>query len=151
MMHDRQMTDFHRSGPDPETIVKHILEQFPDTDVVAMPGAWFFSLDPEKHWPNYATLVTTEEFDAAPNLLPPGAFRLSLGLDRATFERVTAHTKDLDAMTLDRLVPHPVYGAQRWVCVLNPSARLFEAEAAPLIAIAHHRLAAQRARHPARP
>src|SRR5690349_11726727 len=42
-------------GPEPEAIIRTILERFPDTDVVAAFNAWFFSIDPETHWPNFAT------------------------------------------------------------------------------------------------
>ena len=50
-------------GPDPEAITRIIRETWPETDVVENPGAAFFSLDPEKHWPNFATIVTTDEHD----------------------------------------------------------------------------------------
>jgi predicted DNA-binding protein (MmcQ/YjbR family) len=31
-----------------------------------------------------------------------------------------------DFTALDRLMPHPVYGRNHWVCVLNPSEATFE-------------------------
>ena len=34
MFHDRDMTATDRSGPDPEAIVTHITETWPETDVV---------------------------------------------------------------------------------------------------------------------
>jgi hypothetical protein len=37
------------TGPDPETILTYMTTTYPTTDVVTIPGAWFFSLDPEKH------------------------------------------------------------------------------------------------------
>ena len=86
MFHDREMTTNDRSRPDPEAIVSYITETWPETDVVEAMNAWFFSLDPEKHWPNYATLVTTDEHDEASNLSRPGVFRLNMGVDRETFE-----------------------------------------------------------------
>jgi len=43
------------TGPDPEAIIGYLTATYPATDVVTIPAAWFFSLDPEKHWPNYAT------------------------------------------------------------------------------------------------
>ena len=59
------------SGPTPETIVGYILETYPETDVVEAMDAWFFSLDAEKHWPNYATIVTTDAHDDASDLSRP--------------------------------------------------------------------------------
>ena len=63
MVHDRDMTNFEPSGPGPDTVVGYITETWPETDVVQAMNAWFFSLDPEKHWPNYATVVTTDEHE----------------------------------------------------------------------------------------
>ena len=83
---DEQLPD----GPDPATIIDYLRTTYPETDTVEAMHAWFFSLDAETHWPNYATLVTTDEHDQASDLERPGVFRLNLGVDRATFERVDA-------------------------------------------------------------
>ena len=107
MVHDRGMTTNDRPGPDPEAIVSYITETWPETDVVQAMNAWFFSLDPEKHWPNYATLVTTDEHDEASNLSRPGAFRLNMGVDRETFERVAEANPDPDYTTLRHGPPPP--------------------------------------------
>ena len=135
------------SGPDPETIVTYIQETYPETDTVIAMNAYFFSLDPEKHWPNYATLVTTDEHDDASDLDRPGAFRLNLGVDRETFDRIAAADPDPDYTAVDRLLPHPVYGQQHWISIVNPSEETFRENVIPLIALAHDRLAAVRARH----
>jgi hypothetical protein len=47
----------------------------------------------------------------------------------------------------DRLLPHPVYAKQLWISILNPSDATFRDVVLPLIAEAHDRLAAVRARH----
>ncbi len=141
------MHDPAPAGPGPETVVDHILQTYPETDVVEAYNAWFFSLDPEKHWPNYATIVTTDEHDQASDLSRAGVFRLNLGVDRETFERIAAADPDPDFTAFDRLFPHPVYAAQRWISIVNPSEATWRAVVVPLIALAHDRLAAQRARH----
>jgi hypothetical protein len=51
------------TGPDSEAVIQSIRETYPDADVVQALGATFFSLDPEKHFPNFATIVTTDEHD----------------------------------------------------------------------------------------
>jgi len=79
------------AGPDPEAIIAYLTTTYPATDAVTMPGAWFFSLDPEKHWPNYATIVTNDEHDQASDLERPGVFRLNLSVDKATFQRYVGH------------------------------------------------------------
>lgn len=135
------------SGPDPETIVRYIQQTYPETDTVEAMNAYFFSLDPEKHWPNYATLVTTDEHDDASDLDRPGVFRLNLGVDRETFERIASADPEPDYAAFDRLLPHPVYGQQHWISIVNPSEETFRETVIPLIALAHDRLAGLRARH----
>jgi hypothetical protein len=135
------------AGPDPATIVEYILDTYPDADLVEAMNAYFFSLDAEKHWPNFATLVTTNEHDDASDLDRPGVFRLNLGVDRPTFEQIAAAEPDPDFTALDRLLPHPVYGQQLWISILNPTHDTFERTVIPLIALAHDRLAATHARH----
>jgi len=137
------------TGPDPEAISRTIRETWPETDVVAALGAVFFSLDPEKHWPNFATIVTTDEHDEGTpsNLSRPGVFRLNIGVSRATFQRVVGSTTEPDYAAFDRLLPHPVYARQLWISILNPSDATFRDIVLPLLTEAHDRLAAQRARH----
>lgn len=138
------------SGPNPETITSYIKETYPETVVLEMTGTWFFSLD-EKHWPNFATIVTSDEHDQASNLSRPGVFRLNIGVDRATFKRITESAPEPDYTELDRLLPHPVYARQLWISILNPSASTFAGIVIPLLRLAHDRLARVRARHsPAR-
>jgi hypothetical protein len=137
------------AGPDPEAIVTYLSTTYPATDVVTAMGAWFFSLDAEKHWPNYATIVTTDEHDmGSPSNLSarPDVFRLNLGVDNATFQRFAGVEPEPDYAALDRVFPHPVYAAQHWISILNPSWATWTETAVPLIAVAHDRLTAQRAR-----
>jgi hypothetical protein len=145
--HDVPMTTTSPSGPTPKAITKYILETYSETDVVEAMNAWFFSLDPEKHFPNFATIVTTDEHDDASDLNRPGVFRLNIGVDRPTFERVAASDPEPDNTAFDRLLPHPVYARQLWISILNPSDETFAETVVPLLALAHDRLAAARARH----
>jgi hypothetical protein len=136
------------NGPDPEAISRTIRETWPETDVVEALGAAFFSLDAEKHWPNFATIVTTDEHDeGTPSRLSrPGVFRLNLGVSRATFERLVGSMSEPDYAAYDRILPHPVYAKQLWISILNPSDATFRDVVMPLLTEAHDRLAAQRAR-----
>ena len=146
-MHDQPLP----TGPDPEAITRTIRETWPETDVVEALGAAFFSLDPEKHWPNYATIVTTDEHDmgAPSNLARPGVFRLNIGVGRATFERLVGGSDNPDYAAFDVVLPHPVYAKQRWISILNPSDVTFADVDMPLLTEAHDRLAAARSRHAA--
>ena len=145
------MTTNDLAGPDPATIVQYIRETYPETDVLESGGTWFFSFDPERHFPNYATIVTNNDYDDGSDLDREGVFRLNLGLTRATFERLVGDS--LDPAGAARLhgprhaPPPPTYAAQLWVSILNPSEATYRDVVIPLIAEAHDRLAAQRARH----
>ncbi len=146
---DMSATDL--PGPDPASILQHIRETYPETAILESGGTWFFSLDGEKHFPNYATIVTNNDYDDGSDLDREGVFRLNLGLSRATFERFVGDALDPaappDYTALDVLLPHPTYAAQLWVSILNPSAATFRDLVIPLITEAHDRLSAQRARH----
>ena len=116
-------------------------------------NAWFFSLDPDKHWPNFAKLVTSDEHDDASDLDRPSVFRLNIGVDRPTFERIAAADPAPDYTAFDRLLPHPVYAKQLWISILNPSHETFTDTIVPLLALAHDRLASTQAHrrcHPRR-
>jgi hypothetical protein len=64
------------AGPDRDAMIRLIRETWPDAVVATIESATFFSLD-EKHWPNFATVVWTDEHDegAPSNLSRPGAYR----------------------------------------------------------------------------
>ena len=129
------------TGPDPEAITLAILARYPETFVAEALGATFFSLE-EKHWPNFATIVTTDEHDegAPSDLARPGVFRLNIGVGRETFERLVGTMKAPDHAALDQLLPHPVYGKQLWISILNPSDVTFRDVVLPLMDEAHDRL-----------
>jgi Family of unknown function (DUF6194) len=134
------------AGPDPDTITRYITETYPETVIAQAMNATFFSLD-DSHWPNFATIVTTDEHDDASNLSRPGIFRLNIGtLSRETFARLVGGADPQDFTVLDQVLPHPVYAKPRWVSILNPSERSFEEIVKPLLAETHDRLATQRAR-----
>jgi hypothetical protein len=144
------MTDVEGQGPDHDAVVRYITEMFPGVDVMTAMGATFFSLDPDKHWPNFATIVTTDEHDmGSPSNLSarPDVYRLNLGVDKSTFQRYAGVEAEPDYTALDTVLPHPVYAAQHWISILNPSWSTWNDTVIPLITIAHDRLAAQRARH----
>lgn len=143
------MAESYGPGPDRDAVAGYITETLPGVDVVRAMGATFFSLDPEKHWPNFATIVTTDEHDmGSPSNLTARAdvYRLNIGVSRETFDRLVGGATEPDYAALDRLLPHPVYAKQHWISILNPSAETFETVVKPLLDEAHDRLAAPRAR-----
>src|SRR5258706_13707620 len=137
------------TGPGPEAISRTIMEAWPETDLVEIRGAAFFSLDAEKHFPNYVTIVTTDDFDEGvpSNLSRPGVFRLNIGIGRATFDRLVGSMAEPAYTAFDRVLPHPVYAKQLWISILNPSDATFRDVVQPLLVEAHDRLSAPPARH----
>lgn len=117
-------------------------------------GDSFFIYDPDRNLSTeqrfpFATIVTKDygDFDRASNLDRPDVFRLNLGVSKGTYRALfgpqpappelngvvaTGH----DFATLDRLLPHPVYAPQSWICVLCPSAATFQV-VKPLLAEAY--------------
>src|SRR3954464_7455206 len=136
------MNETQDPGPDPDEIRRWITTTYPDTVVAEAMGATFFSLD-EKHWPNFATIVTTDEHDMGTpsNLARAGVFRLNIGVGKATFERLLRAIAEGGYSALDTYIPHPVYAKQRWIAILNPSRKRFDDDVKPLIAEAYQRLA----------
>ncbi len=150
---------------DEASIIQYIAETFAGVDVVragpdngAPEIAWgdtFFIYDPgrdleAKHRFPFATIVTKDygDFDRASNLNRPGVFRLNVGVGKETYRSLFgdppspvgangAVEPGHDFTALDRLLPHPVYATQAWVCVLNPGDATFEA-VRPLLAEAYN-------------
>ncbi|MFL5776468.1 MAG: DUF6194 family protein [Chloroflexota bacterium] len=126
------MTD----GPIDQAIADYITSTYEAVDVAATGGGTFFSCDPKKHWPNFATLVTTDDFDDASNLSREGVYRLNIGVTGKTFDATLgegALDRDHDYTALDTWLPHPVYGRQHWLSILNPSTQTFESQVKPLL------------------
>jgi hypothetical protein len=98
-------------------LARYIVETYPDAEVVTKAPYTFFFTDPQQRVA-YATIAGgDEEGDKLSNLDREGVYRLNIGVAPETFKAVPA-TEDYAA--LGRLMPHPVYGAWHWVCVLNP-------------------------------
>ena len=119
-------------------VTRYITTNFSGVDVVvaskeggAPEIAWgdsFFSYDPERNLEEarrfpFATIVTKDygDFDNASNLDRPGVYRLNIGVSKETFAELFGDEGEHDFTALDRLLPHPIYGRNHWVCVLNPS------------------------------
>jgi len=135
------------AGPDRDAMIRLIRDTWPDAAVATIESATFFSLD-EKHWPNFATVVWTDEHDegAPSNLSRPGVYRVNIGVGKETFRRLVGDIREPDYAVFDRVVPHPVYAKQRWIAILNPSEATVRDMVLPLLAEAHDRLDAQRTR-----
>ncbi|HEY3085907.1 MAG TPA: DUF6194 family protein [Candidatus Dormibacteraeota bacterium] len=118
---------------DEGSITRYIASQFADVDVVVASsengapevswGDTFFIHERDAHRFPFATIVTQDygDFDNASHLDRPGVFRLNIGVSKETYQSLFAGEGKHDFTVIDRLMPHPVYGRNHWVCVLNPS------------------------------
>jgi hypothetical protein len=115
-----------------------------DGALVLVPGpgsdvpepAWgdaFFYYAPDGRIPHrtqpYGTIVTKDyPDDTASDLDPPGRWRVNVHVGGAAFRRLTGESpraleRRRDHAAVDTVLPHPVYGALGWVCVVNPGER----------------------------
>jgi hypothetical protein len=123
---------------DQDAIRAYVATTFPGTDVLTPAegvgvGDTFFIYDPDRDLDDrqrfpYATIVVKNygEFDNRSDLDRAGVFRLNVGIGPATFRPLFDDDDVHDYAALDRLMPHPVYARQSYVCVLNPSVETFE-------------------------
>ena len=125
---------------DDGSILRYIAQTYPDADIITAGSGTFISCDGEQHWPNFATLVTSDEYDSASNLDRPGVYRLNIGVSKATFEKIAGSDPNPDYTALDQLMPHPVYAMQHWVSILNPSEATFDKLVKALLEEAHERV-----------
>lgn len=103
----------------------YIVDSFPGTHVIEADGDLFFVHDPDHDLPPrrlrpWATIVTSNSDNSAPVLDTPGVFRVSIGISKALFQELIPLGSSEDTSAPDVLMPHPWYGKQYWVCVLNP-------------------------------
>ena len=115
---------------DETTIAKYITDTFAGVETTDNLGYTFFFYGPERMLP-FATIANTgNEYERVSNLDRPGVFRLNIGVSRQTFQAWFGASKvdvsAYDFTVLDKIMPHPEYAAQHWVCVLNPSESTFE-------------------------
>ncbi|WP_190079584.1 DUF6194 family protein [Streptomyces longisporoflavus] len=99
-------------------------------------GDAFFYYAPDGQMPRnvqpYGTIVTKNyPDDTASDLDAAGRWRVNVHVDRATFgeltgqdQRSVSHVGDYAAA--DRVLPHPVYGALGWICVVSPGERTMQ-------------------------
>jgi hypothetical protein len=138
------------------SITQYITESFDGVHAADAWGYTFFYYNPGSKLPDeiyFASLMNKDDdYDNFSNLNRPSTFRLNIGLSKATYrslfgappsrlskevsqEREVERSYDFTA--LDQVLPHPIYGRQYWVCVINPSDETFQRVIQPLLAEAY--------------
>lgn len=131
-----------------EAVIRYINDNFADITTQTVTGNTFFFYDPEQKFP-FVTLVTNDEYDQISNLNHPEAYRLNIGVSKQTYQALFASrhfpsseadslNKEYDFTTQDKIMPHPVYGRQYWVCILNPEQVTFHKIVEPLLTEAYN-------------
>jgi hypothetical protein len=144
---------------------RYIAGTFGGINILENAGDKFFLYDPARDLPPerqqpFATIVTGNSYDTVSDLGRPGAYRLNIGLTKATytalFGAAPADRDDngvlrtgFDYAATDTLMPHPVYGSQYWVSVVNPGEATLDT-VRELLAEAHGFAARKYANHEAR-
>jgi len=127
-------------------LIQYITGSFPGVETTDNFGYKFFFVGPDRMRP-FASLANADyDYDRFSDLDRPGVYRLNMGVRRDSFERLfgasRVNVSEYDYTVLDRIMPHPEYAAQFFVCVLNPGEATLEAVKG-LLAEAHE-IAAQR-------
>ncbi|EGR4133504.1 hypothetical protein DDM87_17775 [Vibrio cholerae] len=131
----------------PENIIKHIAENFHGVVPKSSWGETSLFYNPGKALPNGVYFCTIKEKngenDKSSELDRAGIFRVSIGINKSSYEKLfglkpprpakggiinTGH----DFTALNTLMPHPIYGWMNWVQILNPNEAAFT-EILPLI------------------
>lgn len=114
----------------------HILATFGGLNPADNAGDTFFTYDPgrdlpQDRWLPFATLVTADHYDTVSGLNRPGAYRINIGVTKATYVSLLGPAPKerdengvlltgFDYTAVDTLLPHPFYASQHWVSVVNP-------------------------------
>lgn len=99
-------------------------------------GDAFFYYAPDGEIPRnvqpFGTIISRNQSgDEGSGLDSPGRWRVNVHVDRSTFRELTGEEprrlgRTHDHAATDTVMPHPVYGALGWICVVNPGARTRE-------------------------
>lgn len=125
---------------DLDAIIDYIGRTFKGTQIDEDSENRFFSYIPDPDvqlsgWTPFATLVANDAYDEFSQLNRHDVFRLNIGVKPETYRKMFGKqpsprepetvAQGRDFAALDQIMPHPIYAAMSWVCVLNPSEKTF--------------------------
>lgn len=124
---------------DQTSVSDYITKTFAGVTTAVAEDNIFFFYDPSHMFP-FATLMVNDVNDQFSNLNRPGVYRLNIGVSKEAFGALVGDgAGEYDYTAFDTMMPHPVYGRQRWICIVNPSDATFETKIQPLLAEAYER------------
>lgn len=85
-------------------------------------GYSFFFVGDDHRLPFVTIGYSDNEFDDVSNLNREGVFRVNIGVSKETFSDLIGDSdaEEIDYSILNVFLPHPHYGRQRFICILNP-------------------------------
>ena len=125
----------------PEDIASYITNTYSGLKPKHKWGETSFFYNPDGSRPHGVYFATIKEKDGendkASYLDREGIYRLNFGITETSFLNLFAVKPsrppkggiidgDYDFSALNMLIPHPVYGWMKWVCVLNPDQKTFD-------------------------
>lgn len=99
---------------------------------IAWGDTFFYARKPSGEIPRmpFATIVTKDygDFDRESNLNRGGLFRVNIEVGKMKFEELflmkpeefQAKRNEFNFATIDRFFPHPIYGSNGWISIVNP-------------------------------
>jgi len=123
------------------SLIEYISNTFPETEITEAFGYRFFFYRSERVLPFVTIATQASEYDSASNLSRADVYRLNIGVRKETYRALFGPSSEFDKSRydfteLDRVMPHPDYAAQSWICVLSPGPQTFT-QVQTLIAEAH--------------
>ena len=121
----RLSREFRLIAMNENEITQYIIETFPGVETAENFGYTFFFYRSDHKMPFATMSASDNDYHRFSNLDRPGIFRLNIGVGKQTFQSLfgseTIDVSSYDFTVLDRIMPHPEYAAQQFICVLNPS------------------------------
>ncbi len=119
-----------------QQIISYLFTSYPKLHKLVVEGNIFISVDPKMMMP-FATLMTNRAYDKFSNLDEPDRYRFNLGVTKSDFATLFNQSQmNWDYTQIDKIMPHPEYASQYFICVVNPSDETFE-KLKPMIAEAY--------------
>jgi hypothetical protein len=109
---------------DEKAIAQHIVT-LPNVQSSENFGYQFFFYGDDHRLP-FATIANSDnDFDSVSHLDRPDVYRLNIGISKQRFQAIFGAEEvpqsAFDFTELDKIMPHPDYAKQFFVCVLSPS------------------------------
>ncbi|MDF3131249.1 DUF6194 family protein [Kiritimatiellaeota bacterium B1221] len=120
-----------------KTDFERFIEKLPQVTRADNFGYALFFYRTDQMTPFVSIADTDNEYDDVSDLNREGVFRLNIGIESDTYQKLIAQKDDeTDYTQKNVFIPHPHYAAQKFICILNPEGDQFE-ETKRLIREAH--------------